>query len=148
MEKQPTIVPEHIHLINIETLKEEIDFEALKKKEPTASGFAHKMAHNLNDERVKIELEIILKDDSHDYRYCLMRFAFHFKIENLGNFYQKDKKGMPVFNGNFVAALLGISISTSRGILFEKLSGKGINNIILPVVSPQKLMKPGRESNQ
>ena len=61
MEKQPTIVAEHIHLIKIETLKEEIDFDTLKKKEPTVSGFAHKMAHKLNNERVKIELEIILR---------------------------------------------------------------------------------------
>ena len=69
-----------------------------------------------------------------------MRLAFHFKIENLNNFYQKDENDMPVFNGNFVATLLGISISTARGILFEKLSGNGINNIIIPVMSPQKLL--------
>lgn len=149
MEKQPTIVAEHIHLTKIETLKEEIDFEALKNKEPEVSGFAHKMYHNLNDERVKIELEIVLKDSNkNDYHYCLMRLAYHFKIEKLNKFYQKNENDLPVFDGDFVATLLGISLSTARGILFEKLSRNGINNIILPVVSAQKLLKPDQESTE
>ena len=39
-----------------------------------------------------------------------------------------------------VATLLGISLSTSRGVIFERLGKEGIADIILPVVSPQKML--------
>ena len=46
----------------------------------------------------------------------------------------------PVFNGLFISTLTGISFSTARGIIFERLSKTNMRNVILPVVSPSKLL--------
>ena len=42
-----------------------------------------------------------------------------------------------------IATLLGISLSTARGIIYEKLESNGIPNVIIPVVSPQLMMTKG-----
>jgi len=56
------------------------------------------------------------------------------------NFYQLKEGDKPTFSDPMLITLLGIGLSTARGILFEKLENNGIKNIIIPVFSPQKLL--------
>ena len=67
-------------------------------------------------------------------------FDFHFKIEELHQYYELKNNDMPIFTGILIATLLGISFSTARGIIFERLSNTNIQGMILPVVSPQKML--------
>jgi len=139
MEKIPQIIPEEIHLIKIEVVQNKIDVSAFKKAQKPNLGMGHKMLHNLKDQRVKFELIFSFKD-SNEQEILLVQIDFHFHIENMVNFYKLNEENMPVFFAPMVATLLGICLSTARGILFEKLESNGISNIIIPVISPQKLM--------
>ena len=46
----------------------------------------------------------------------------------------------PIFTGVLIATLLGVSFSTARGIIFERLSNTNMQGMILPVVAPQKML--------
>ena len=68
---------------------------------------------------------------------------FHFEIKNLSNFYKLKEDEQPLFSGVLIATLLGLSFSTARGIIFEKLATTNLKDIILPVIDPNKLLQSG-----
>jgi hypothetical protein len=142
MDKKPIIIPEEIHLFKVDVIKSNIDAEAFNETKNHSLSVAHKMMHNLTDERVKLELAFSFKNEN---KVELLHFQldFHFKIEKLDKFYTINEQQKPIFSGLLIATLLGICLSTSRGIIFEKCNNNGIPNILIPVVSPQKmLVKP------
>ncbi len=100
--------------------------------------------HNLQDERLKLELEFSFKDNKNQ-EILLIQIDFHFYIEKMANFYKliEDK---PLFFPPMTATLLGVSFSTARGIIFEKLESNGIANIIIPVISPQQLLQTAKQT--
>jgi hypothetical protein len=140
MDKKPVIIPEEIHLFKVDVIKTSINAEAFNKTKSHSLSVAHKMMHNLKDERVKLELAFSFTDDN---KAELLHFQldFHFKIEKLEKFYNLNEQELPVFSGMFIATLLGICLSTARGIIFEKCNNNGIPNVLIPVVSPQKMLK-------
>ena len=139
MEKRPVIIPEEIQLFNIESLLNKLDATAFKKKDAHNLNVAHKIMHNLKDERVKMELVLSFKNEQED-EIAVFQLAFHYHIKNMDNFYELNKEGKPTFYAVLMATLLGISLSTARGIVFEKLANNQIFNVILPIFSPQKLL--------
>ncbi|HLW08043.1 MAG TPA: hypothetical protein VKY45_10830 [Marinilabiliaceae bacterium] len=138
MEKSPKIVPEEIHLLKIDVNEKEMDIEAFKKAQSPKLNIAHKRMYNLKDERVKIELIFSFKNQKEE-QLMLLQTDYHFQIENMRQFYEL-KEEQPVFFAPLLATVLGIAISTTRGILFEKLENQGIHNILIPILSPQKLL--------
>jgi hypothetical protein len=139
MEKQPTIIPEEMHLFKVDVVKSNINSEAFKNKLNHTLGIGHKMMHNLKDERVKLELAFSFEDDN-KVQLANFQIDFHFKVEKLENFYSINAENKPVFSGLLIATLLGICVSTSRGIIFEKCNNNGIENLLIPIVSPQKML--------
>ncbi len=139
MEKQPTIIPENIHLQKIEVVQTKIDISGFNTSNQFKLGIGHKMMHNLKDERVKIELVFSFKDNK-EQEFVFFQIDFHFRVEQLDRFYELNENNAPVFHAPMVATLLGISVSTARGIIFEKLESNGARNVIIPVVSPQKML--------
>lgn len=139
MEKQPTIIPEEMHLFKVEVVKSSLNVEAFQKNPNYTLGVGHKMMHNLKDERVKLELAFSFQDDN-KVELALFQIDFHFKIEKMETFYTINEENKPVFFGPLVATLLGICISTARGIIFEKCNSNGIPNLLIPIVSPQKML--------
>jgi len=138
MEKPPKIVPEEIHLLKIDVIEKEMDVEAFKQTQSPKLNIAHKRMYNLKDERAKIELLFSFKNQK-DEPLMLLQTDYHFHIEKMQQFYEL-KEEQPVFFAPLIATILGIAISTSRGILFEKLENQGIHNILIPILSPQKLL--------
>lgn len=140
MNKNAQIVPEEIELFHIDIIKSEIK-EANK---PSSSSYdlqvAHTTGHNLKDERIKIKLILNLKDKVGD-NHATYEMEFHFKIKNLENFYTLKEDLTPLLSGNLIATLLGISFSTSRGILYERFANTNFKGVILPVVSPRKMLE-------
>lgn len=138
MEKAPKIIAEEIHLVRIDVVTNQIDVAAFKQAKAPVLEIAHKLMHNLKDEMLKIELIFSFKNQKEE-QLMLLQTDYHFKIEEMQQFYElKDEQ--PTFFAPLIATVLGISISTSRGILFEKLENNGIQNIIVPVISPQKIL--------
>jgi len=138
-QKQAPVVAENIHLRAIEVKQQKIDAQAFKKQKKHLLNVGHKVLHNLNDERVKMELAFSF-EDSQKKQLLFFQIDFHFQVEQLADFYQLNNENHPVFYAPLVATLLGISLSTARGIIFEKLQSAGIANVIIPVVSPQKML--------
>lgn len=138
MEKPPIIVPEEIHLLKIDVVENILDVNAFKQTKAPLLKIAHKRMYNLKDQRIKIELQFSFKNQN-DEQLMLLQTEYHFRVENMQQFYElKDEH--PVFFAPLLATVLGIAISTTRGILFEKLENNGIHNIIIPVISPQKIL--------
>lgn len=140
MENKPIIVPEEIHLFRVEVIDESIDKEGFSGSKDNKLGVAHKIMHNLEGERVKVELAFSFKD-SNDKDVAFYLIDFHYQIENMSGFYKKADDDKPIFNSIFISTLLGISLSTSRGIIFERLGREGISNVLLPIVSPQRILQ-------
>lgn len=141
MEKKAApIVVQDIQLFRVEVVQQKLDVIAFKKQKQHQLNVGHKLAHNLKDERMKLEL-VFSFENSNKESLLFFQIDFHFHIAHLSNFYELKSENHPVFNGLLIATLLGICFSTARGIILEKLSNAGIPNILLPVVSPQEMMK-------
>ena len=137
--KQAPIIPEDIHLLAMEVVQQKIDAHAFKKQKQHKLNVGHKILHNLKDERVKMELAFSFEDDSKK-QLLFFQIDFHYQVKHLSNFYHLKEENCPIFFAPMIATLLGISLSTARGMIFEKLQSAGIKNIIIPIVSPQKML--------
>ena len=145
MRTESKIVAEEIHLLKIDIVHNKMDVTAFKKANKPNIGIGHKVMHNLKDERIKIELAVAFTDHK-EQELMGMQIDFHFHIENLENFYELKEQNNPTFFGWMIATLLGIAVSTSRGILYEKFQSNDIHNVLIPVISPQSLLQSNTKS--
>lgn len=142
------IVPEKIHLLQVNWIKE--NTVLLEEKLPSNPIYdfqvAHNMMHNLEKEIVKIRLFIDMsgriseKTINQGGNY---EVDFLFKIDDLKNHY-KLEEDKTIFDGVFVATLLGISYSTVRGMLLTIWKDTMLKNVILPVIAVPELLKSKR----
>lgn len=137
------IDPEKIHLIQIECIDVSID-ELDKPYNPGEEidmKIAHLSAHNLEDKAFLMGLDIILSlSERPSLKSARFRYDFHFVVDNLEQMYTLLESGEPLFESQFGATLAGISYSTLRGIVFEKLQNTVWGQITLPVVNPNKIL--------
>lgn len=147
MSNTPKIIPEEINLFHIDILEHQIGQPKVK----LYIDVAHTVMHNLKEEKVKLNLKINLETCKGDNKKCPFAhfdIDFHYHIKNLENFYTLNNNQQPTFNALLIVTLLGISFSTARGIIYEKLTANSIKNIILPIVSPQKMLIKTNNKNQ
>jgi len=148
MSKEVKINPENIHLFHINIVESSIKDVSQKGDNNFNINVAQTTMHNLKGERVKIGLFIdLIHDDVSSDAKAHFVFDFHFKIDELSNYYELNEDESPIFTGLLIATLLGVSFSTARGIIFERLSNTNMQGIILPVVSPQKMLALQRKEN-
>lgn len=142
------IIPEKIHLTDIKWIKENTVLlnEKLSVNPTYDFVIAHNVMHNLNKQVVKIRLfvdmngEINNKTINQGGNY---EVDFFFQIDDLIEQYQMINE-KPVFNGIFIATLLGISFSTLRGMLFSLWRNTVLESVILPVISVPSLLNSKR----
>lgn len=137
--KVAPIVVNDIHLLHVEVTQQKLDVKAFKEEKQHQLNVGHKLAHNLEDERLKLEFVFSFNNNARE-NLLFFKIDFHFHIAHLNNFYTLKEQNHPVFSGHFVATLIGICFSTARGIILEKLNNAGIKNILLPIVSPQEML--------
>ena len=93
---------------------------------------------------VKADFEVSISTESKEKQEEATGF-FHFvciyQVENLDELIiiKHQEKEIEV-NGDLNNALASISYSTARGILMTRFQGTALNNFILPVVSPDRLI--------
>lgn len=142
------IIPENIHLIQINWVKENTIFSPEKFELNPNYDFqvTHTMMHNLDKEIVKIGVfvdmigEVKNQPINQGGNY---EVDFIFKVDQLQSYYQLIEN-KPLFEGVFVGTLLGISYSTIRGMLFNSWRNTVLEKVILPVVPVQELLKSKR----
>lgn len=132
------IIPEKIQLFNIDVVNTYINDDTIDDNLNLEFSVAHNTKHNLKDERVKIELFVnLLSNENIGVKFHI---DFHFIIKDLKDQYNLNEDDMPVFTGNFIATLIGISFSTARGLIYQQLQDTNFKGMILPVVSPYKML--------
>ena len=146
MGKDVQIVPENIILFHINILKSEIREKGKERNPKYDLNVAHTTMHNLKDERIKITLMLNLSDDKNKKgNEVNFEIEFHYSIKDLKNFYELEND-QPVFSANLIATILGISFSTARGMLYERLANTNFQGVILPVISPIKMLSTKTKS--
>ncbi|CAA0200522.1 hypothetical protein R5N98_08810 [Tenacibaculum maritimum] len=137
------IIPEKIKLFNIEVVNTYINDDTIDDNLNLEFSIAHNTKHNLKDERVKIELFInLLSQEDIGIKFHI---DFHFVIKDLSDQYKLNEVNAPVFSYQFIATLLGISFSTARGLIFQQLQDTNFKGMILPVVSPYRMLASRNE---
>jgi len=139
------IIPENIHLIQINWVREETIINPKKLEQIPNYDFRinYKMKHNVDKEIVKIGIFVSMSGEikketiNQGGNY---EVDFVFKIDELSSHYQLIQN-KPLFDGMFVGTLLGISYSTLRGMLFSSWRNTVLEKVILPVVSVQELLE-------
>lgn len=140
--KDVKIIPENINLFYIKVNESNINDSDKQQGLNFNVNVAHDIRNNLKDERIKIELVLDIKSSDVKNQFnANFNIDFHFKIKDLKDFYSlpSDDNG-PIFSGVFISTLIGISFSTARGMIYERLSKTNMKNVILPVISPSKLL--------
>ncbi len=142
------IVPEKIHLVQVNWIKENTDLleEKLDCNPTYDFQVAHNMMHNLEKEIVKIRLYIDMNGEINGKTINQggnYEVDFIFKINDLNDQYKVEEE-KPIFNGAFVATLLGISYSTLRGMLLTIWKDTKLKSVILPVIAVPELLKSKR----
>lgn len=133
------IVPEKIKLQHIEVIKSDINDKNIADNAKFNFSVAHNTKHNLKEERVKVELFINLL--SKQEKGVKFQIDFHFVVLDLKDHYNITNGNKVVFSSMFIATLLGISFSTARGVVFQKLQDTNLKGVLLPIVSPYKILK-------
>jgi hypothetical protein len=133
------IIPDKIKLFHIDVVSTYINDKTIDENLNLEFNVAHNSRHNLKDERVKIELFINLL--LHQEIGVKFHIDFHYNITDLKSHYALDENKMPLFSGQFIATLLGISFSTARGLIFQQLQETNFKGMILPVISPLKMLE-------
>jgi len=103
-------------------------------------GFGTSIEQNINAERLRVLLTVNLKREDDINDIADFNFEFYFNVQNLKDFFIKHKEG-DVLSSQMAIPLTSIALSTARGIIFEKLHDTNWKKVIIPVVSPLKIIK-------
>ena len=132
------IIPEKIKLFHIDVANNYINDDTINDNIKLDFSVAHNTKHNLKDDRVKIELFVnLLSNEDIGVKFHI---DFHYAVEDLKDQYSLNEDNTPIFSGQFIATLLGISFSTARGLIFQQLQDTKFKGMILPIVSPVKML--------
>lgn len=90
---------------------------------------------------VVIDLFYLIKDKNNKkIELVKLSFILEFFIENLKEIFIVRTNNDFDMDEKFESTLVGLAISTGRGILYEKTAGTVFNNFIFPVVNPMELI--------
>lgn len=146
-EKVQILQPEKIHIVKTTIVKCHIDspFDfVVEKAKGHDFSTIFELGFNLEDKLVKADLKIEIATKSEGENLEESKGSFHFvyvfHVENLEELAIPDKNYRIELNGGLGNALSSITYSTTRGILLARLKGTSLENFILPVVDPNKLL--------
>lgn len=151
MNPERKIEPRKIHVLNIKTLKGNIEAPSESEVTEIASyRYTHSVGTGINEEEKLVGIQLTVEIETMNKNEELLAIKgsytheFTFWVENLDDFIdvnedeQKDKSiDLDPLMG---ATLIGIAYSTIRGIVFTRTQGTSLNAIILPVIDPKELL--------
>lgn len=147
---QPSVDPALIHLIGIRIIKEHLEsseefLEFPVQVESFVFGHDYNQSLNLDTNGLRARLFLRLKavNDKNEDLGLEAEYGveFHFMVDNLNDFVEKQENEVIKLRGALSATLAGISYSSARGIVWEKLSGTAFSHIVLPVINPSELLQ-------
>lgn len=133
-----------------------IDFKMIKGHAETSENFdiskiaghqldnSLQLGFNLDDKLAKADFTVSVKTDSKGENESEATGNFHlifiYRIENLEELAILEKNKRLNLNSGLANALSSVTYSTSRGILLTRLQGTALQNFILPIINPNKLL--------
>lgn len=147
MPDKPVFDPEKITLIDFKIIHAHIDapehfnsnkIEGHQLENELQLGFS------LGDKLAKADFTVSLKTDSKGENSVEASGRFHFvfiyRVSNLEELAGFEKNNRLKLQPALVNALSSVTYSTSRGVLITKLQGTALQNFMLPIVNPSKLL--------
>ncbi len=102
------------------------------------------LSFNLEEKLIKADFKVDIRTDSKgknpNEALGVFHLAFIFRIENLDKLVILNKKNVVELHPHLGNALSSITYSTTRGILMIKVQGTALQNFILPIINPNKLL--------
>lgn len=146
--KTGQLQPDKIHIVNTQIVKCNIDFPfdfSTENVQGHEYDLGFDLAFNLEDSLVKADFELTVttksKEEVEQEANGVFHFVFIYNVENLNELVIPDKNKELLLSGGLGNALASITYSTSRGMLFARLKGTGLENFMLPVIDPNSLLK-------
>lgn len=139
--------PEKISMIEFKFMKGQVDmpemFEMDKVKGHKLEN-SLELAFNLEEKLVKADFNIQISTESEEANDEETKGSFHlvfiYDVENLEDLAKPAEDGLIDVHPDLGNALSAISYSTARGILLTRLQGTALQNFVLPVINPNKLL--------
>ncbi len=113
---------------------------------PKETGYRgdYTVLFSLEQRSVRFEINHVLTQSAptveNALAQALLNVGFDFEVENLADFCIQSEKGLAV-NPTLGATLLGIALSTSRGIFHARLNPIHWKGALIPVLNPITFLK-------
>jgi len=139
--------PEKISIVEFKMVKGQVDvpeeFEAANVEGHHLDN-SLQLGFNLDEKLVKSDFTIEIKTESKGQNTKEASGNFHlvflYHIENLNDLAKPDDKNLIELHPALANALSSVTYSTSRGILLTRLQGTALQNFVLPIINPNKLL--------
>jgi hypothetical protein len=147
MQDKNVFDPEKISLIDFKMIKGQVDTPEnfdISKVVGHQLDNSLQLGFNLDDKLAKADFTISVKTDSKGENESEATGNFHlifiYRIENLEELAITEKNKRLNLNPGLANALSSVTYSTSRGILLTRLQGTALQNFVLPIINPNKLL--------
>jgi hypothetical protein len=149
MSNEKIIDPEKIHLINIKTIKGNIDAAYdIDVNAITGHEFSFELGTGINKDDnvigINLLVNIVAKDNTNQMLSIKGSYTHEiiFIVDNLKDFLEPDESDNNKYkiDGGLGSTIVSIAYSTIRGIIFTRTQGTSLGSVILPVINPKKLM--------
>lgn len=146
--EQKLVIPEVIHFRSIQIIEFQIHVSDTFRQHPVKPdrntfSIAKSIDHIPGENKARYRLFFMIDAlDSNNEPLgldAMIGIEFHMEIENLSSNIL-EKNGQLTINTNLAATILGMSYSTSRGIILEKTQNTFFGGIILPCIDPYKVL--------
>lgn len=139
--------PEKIDLIDFKMIKGQVDtpesFDISKVLGHQLDN-SLQLGFNLEGKLAKADFTVSVKTDSkggnENEAFGSFHLIFIYRIENLDELAIPEKNNRLNLNPGLANALSSVTYSTSRGILLIRLQGTALQNFVLPIINPNKLL--------
>ncbi len=146
--KNGFLKPDKISIVNTKFIKCNIDCPFSFSIEDVVGhdyNIGFNLSFNIEDSLVKADFELKLstksKEEIEEEATGNFHFVYIYSVENLNELVISDDNNELIINGSLGNAMASITYSTSRGILFARLKGTGLESFILPVIDPNSLLE-------
>jgi hypothetical protein len=101
------------------------------------------LSFNLDDKLAKADFTVSIKTESKNESETtgIFHLIFIYRIENLEELAIAEKNKRLIINPGLANALSSVTYSTCRGILLTRLQGTALQNFVLPIINPNKLLQ-------
>lgn len=139
--------PEKLSIIEFKFIKEQVETPEdfiIDKVDGHKLENTLQLAFNLEEKLVKADFTVEMKTESNGENSKEATGNFHlvfvYRVENLEELAKPDKNNLLDLYPALGNALSSITYSTSRGILLSRLQGTALQNFVLPIINPNKLL--------